>query len=57
MQDIQPPNRQSSQMTPSNPIRSRLHDLRQQMELERGSSNHSPYNAELFNALLSNIRD
>ena len=57
MQDIQPPNRQSSQMTPSNPIRNRLADLRHQMEMDRTSTNQSPYNAELFNALLSNIRD
>ena len=28
MQDIQPPARQSSQMTPSQPIRTRLQDLR-----------------------------
>ena len=57
MQDIQPPTKQSSQMTPSNPIRNRLQDLRHQMEMERGSSGHSPYNTELFNALVSSIRD
>lgn len=28
MQDIQPPARQSSQMTPSQPVRTRLQDLR-----------------------------
>lgn len=53
MQDIQPPARQSSQMTPAQPLRSRLQDLRHQMEIER----NSPYSAELYNALISNIRD
>lgn len=33
MQDIQPPPRQSSQMTPTQPIRNRLQDLKHQMEI------------------------
>ena len=55
MQDIQPANRQTSQIPPTNPLRSRLQDIRQ--EIERGSPGRSPYNSELFNTLLSNIRD
>lgn len=53
MQDIQPPPRQSSQMTPNQTVRGRLNDLRNQMEIERSS----PYSSELYNALISNIRD
>lgn len=56
IQDIQPPARQSSQMTPSQPIRNKIHDIRQ-IQLDRNSPGHSPYSSELFNALISSIRD
>jgi hypothetical protein len=56
MQDMQPLPQQSSQMTPSQPIRSKIGDIRQ-MQLDRNSPGHSPYSSELFNALISNIRD
>ena len=56
IQDIQPPGRQSSQMTPSQPVRGKIQDIRQ-MQMERNSPGHSPYSSELFNALISSIRD
>lgn len=42
MQDIQPPTRQSSQMTPSQTVRNKIQDIRQ-MQLDRSSPGHSPY--------------
>lgn len=42
MQDIQPPARQSSQMTPSQTVRNKIQDIRQ-MQLDRSSPGHSPY--------------
>lgn len=56
MQDIQPPARLSSQMTPSQPVRNKLQDIRQG-PMDRSSPGHSPYSSELFNALISSIRD
>jgi hypothetical protein len=56
IQDIQPPARQSSQMTPSQPTRSKIQDIKQ-VQLDRNSPGHSPYSSELFNALISSIRD
>ena len=59
MQDIQPPNRNNPIFTPSNPLKGRLQELRNQMDIERGSHQHSPYSNDLYNTLLmgSNIRD
>ena len=45
MQDVQPVIKQSSIMTPSNNIKGRLQDFRNQMELEKMSiQGQSPYN-------------
>ena len=33
MQDIQPPNKNPSQFTPSNPLKGRLQELRNQMDI------------------------
>jgi hypothetical protein len=35
MEDIQPSAKQNSQMTPSQPIRKRIHDISRQMQVER----------------------
>jgi hypothetical protein len=43
-------------MTPSQPVRNKLQDLRQ-MGMERNSPGQSPYSTELFNALIGSIRD
>lgn len=57
MQDIQPSNRNSSQFTPNNPLKGRLQELRNQMDVER-SHNQSPYSNDLlYQSLMSNIRD
>jgi hypothetical protein len=55
MQDVQTLSK-SSIMTPSNNIKGRLQDFRNQMELERipGQSQSSPYTSELFNSYLRN---
>jgi hypothetical protein len=51
MQDVQPIIKQSSIMTPSNNIKGRLQEFRNQMELERVSvQGQSPYTSELFNS-------
>ena len=58
MQDIQPPNRSSAQFTPNNPLKGRLQELRNQMDVERNSHNQSPYtNDLLYQSLMGNIRD
>ncbi len=58
MQDIQPTNRNSGQFTPNNPLKGRLQELRNQMDIERNSHNQSPYtNDLLYQSLMSNIRD
>lgn len=58
MQDIQPPNKNPGQLTPSNPLKGRLQELRNQMDIERSSHNHSPYSNDLlYQSLMSNIRD
>jgi len=58
MQDIQPPNRNSNQFTPSNPLKGRLQELRNQMDIERNPHNQSPYSNDLlYQSLMSNIRD
>lgn len=44
MQDIQQPARLSSQMTPSQPFRSKVHDIRQ-LQMDRNSPGHSPYSS------------
>lgn len=44
MQDIQPPARLSSQMTPSQPGRNKIQDIRQG-QLDRNSPGHSPYSS------------
>ena len=57
MQDIQPPNRNTNQFTPSNPLKGKLQDLRNQMDIER-NPHHSPYSNDLlYQSLMSNIRD
>ena len=43
MQDIQPANRNSGQFTPNNPLKGRLQELRNQMDIERNSHNQSQY--------------
>lgn len=56
MQDIQPSNR-SAQLTPNNPLKGKLQELRNQMDIERPHS-HSPYSNDLlYQSLMSNIRD
>jgi len=45
MQDIQQPARQSSQMTPSQPIRNKMIQDIRQMHMDRNSSGHSPYSS------------
>jgi len=58
MQDIQPPNRSLAQFTPSNPLKGRLQELRNQMDIERSGNSHSPYSNDLlYQSLMSNIRD
>jgi hypothetical protein len=58
MQDIQPSSRNSGQFTPNNPLKGRLQELRNQMDIERNSNNQSPYtNDLLYQSLMSNIRD
>lgn len=58
MQDIQPPNRSTSQFTPNNPLKGHLQELRNQMDVERSGHTHSPYNNDLlYQSLMSNIRD
>jgi hypothetical protein len=58
MQDIQPANRSSGQFTPNNPMKGRLQEYRNQMDIERTSNNQSPYtNDLLYQSLMSNIRD
>ena len=59
MQDIQPASRSSVQFTPINPVKGRFQELRHQMEMERPSFNHSPYNNDMmiYHNLMSNIRD
>jgi hypothetical protein len=54
--DIQPPTKQSSQMTPSSPVRNKIQNIRQ-MQMDRSSPAHSPYSSEIYNALISSIRD
>jgi hypothetical protein len=56
MQDVQPIMKQSSSiMTPTNNIRGRNQDFRNQMELERVSlQGQSPYTSELFGSYLRN---
>lgn len=57
MQDIQPANRSSSQFTP-NPLKGRLQELRNQMDIERSAHHQSPYSNDLlYQSLMSNIRD
>jgi hypothetical protein len=56
MQDIQPPIRQNTQMTPSQPIRNKPQNIRQ-IQMDRNTLVHSPYNSEIFNALISGNRD
>lgn len=55
-QDVQPIIKQSSSiMTPTNNIRGRNQDFRNQMELERVSlQGQSPYTSELFGSYLRN---
>lgn len=58
MQDIQPANKSNSQIAPNNVVnKGRLQEIRNQMEIERNSQGQSPYSSELFNNLMSNIRD
>ena len=55
MQDVQPIIKQSSIMTPTNNLRGRNQDFRNQMELERVSlQGQSPYTSELFGSYLRN---
>lgn len=55
MQDVQPVIKQSSIMTPSNNLKGRNQDFRNQMELERASmQGQSPYTSELFGSYLRN---
>jgi hypothetical protein len=56
MQDIQPVNK-GPQFTPINPIKGKLQELRNQMDIERPHS-HSPYSNDLlYQSLMNNIRD
>ena len=59
MQDIQPPNRNPGQFTPSNPLKGRLQEMRNQMDIERSNHTHSPYNNSdlLYQSLMNNNRD
>ena len=58
MQDIQPNNRSQGQFTPSNPLKGRLQELRNQMDVERSGNTQSPYNNDLlYQSLMNNIRD
>ena len=58
MQDIQTPQRNSNQFTPSNPLKGRLQELRNQMDIERNSNHDSPYSNDLlYQSFMSNIRD
>ena len=58
MQDIQPPQRNNNQFTPNNPLKGKIPDLRNQMDIERNSHHHSPYSNDLlYQSLISNIRD
>lgn len=55
MQDVQPIIKQSSIMTPSNNIKGRLQDFRNQMEIERLSmQGQSPYTSEPFGSYFRN---
>jgi type IV secretory pathway VirD2 relaxase len=55
MQDVQPVIKQSSIMTPSNNLKGRNQDFRNQMEIERASmQGQSPYTSELFGSYLRN---
>jgi len=57
MQDIQPSIKNSSQLTPNNPLKGRLQEIRNQMEIERNPHNHSPYSNDLlYQSLMNNIR-
>jgi hypothetical protein len=56
MQDIQTNQKGSTQLTPSNPIKGRLQDIRNQMDIERNPQ--SPYSSDqLYQSLMSNMRD
>ena len=58
MQDIQPPNKNNTAFTPNNPMKGRIQELRNQMDIERSSINQSPYSNDLlYQSLVSNIRD
>jgi hypothetical protein len=58
MQDIQPPNKNNTVFTPNNPMKGRIQELRNQMDIERSSINQSPYSNDLlYQSLISNIRD
>lgn len=45
MQDIQQPLRQSSTLTPSQPMRDKMIKDIRQLHMERNSSGHSPYSS------------
>ncbi len=57
MQDIQQTQNTYLEMTPNNQFKNRLEDRRNQMDIERSSNSQSPYSVELFNQILSNIRE
>ena len=59
MQDIQRDSRNLGQFTPSNPLKGRLQEMRNQMDIERSGNTHSPYNNNdlLYQSLMNNNRD